>query len=224
MTTTVNDVIERLAALELSNTKFSDVSDSELGQQNRVLYLNAIQKALVHLYSEFDLREGWFELVPVVGRAHYSLNEKASMSLYPNTGYINDLDKAVTFTDSEVMTIYACTTSKGEPVGINDSNDPYSVFIDKYNRILIPAPIKGERYLFTYRAYHPRITGVDNVVDIADADVAELGNTLLSVWESKYPNTNNHYDTVPAFTDPTLEEFGVAEAENITWDTSTYVG
>ena len=83
MTTTVNDVIERLAALELSNTKFSDVSDSELGQQNRVLYLNAIQKALIHLYSEFDLREGWFELVPVVGRAHYSLNEKASMSYTP---------------------------------------------------------------------------------------------------------------------------------------------
>ena len=145
------------------------------------------------------------------------------MSLYPNTGYINDLDKAVTFTDSEVMTIYACTTSKGEPVGINDSNDPYSVFIDKYNRILIPAPIKGERYLFTYRAYHPRITEVDNVVAIADADVVELGYTLLSVWESKYPDTNNHYDTVPAFTDPTLEEFGVGEAENITWGTGTYI-
>lgn len=172
MPTTVDEVIKRIASLELSNTRFSDISTSEIGQQNRVLYINAIQKALVHLYSEFDLREGWFELLPIVGRVHYPITSAASMRNNPNTGYINDIGKKTVFDDAEIMTIYSCVTSKGVPVGINDVNDPFSVFIDKYNRIQIPNPIKEGSYLFTYRAYHPKVT--DSIVDVSVGSPIDL--------------------------------------------------
>lgn len=221
MPTTVDEVIERIASLELSNTRFSDISTSEIGQQNRVLYMNAIQKALVHLYSEFDLREGWFELLPIVGRVHYPITSAASMRNNPNTGYINDIGKKTVFDDAEVMTIYSCVTSKGVPVGINDVNDPFSVFIDKYNRIQIPNPIKEGSYLFTYRAYHPKVTG--STTAIADADVNALATAVRAVWDTKYPTVDANHEEMPMFTDSTLTTFGVATAENVVLGSYTYL-
>lgn len=221
MPTTVDEVIERIASLELSNTRFSDISTSEIGQQNRVLYINAIQKALVHLYSEFDLREGWFELLPIVGRVHYPITSAASMRNNPNTGYINDIGKKTVFDDAEIMTIYSCVTSKGVPVGINDVNDPFSVFIDKYNRIQIPTPIKEGSYLFTYRAYHPKVTG--STTAIADANVDALATSVKAAWNTKYPTVDANYKEMPMFTDGTLAAFGVATAENVVLGSCTYL-
>lgn len=161
----VSELITRLRLGEMSQTKFATVDNSPLGEANKKIYLAAINKAITHLYSLFDLREGQFRLVPVIGQSEYTLDDAASMTKYPDSGFVAD-SFVDTFTDHEVMSIQSCVLSDGTAVAINDPTDKYTVYLDKFNRIQIPNPVADVDYIFTYKAYHPKVTAEDTMLDV----------------------------------------------------------
>lgn len=197
----VNDLITRLKLGELRQTKFATVDATPIGTANLKSYLAAINKAVTHLYSLFDLREGQFRLVQVEGRVEYTLDDAASLTNNPDIGFVADTS-TVLFNDHEVMQIQACVLSDGTGIKINDPTDRYSVFIDKFNRIQIPNPVDDVDYIFTYKAYHPKITGLTtvtggvaypNIADIAESDIPAIIAALgaLPAYTKIDPVTNN---------------------------------
>lgn len=164
----VSELITRLKLGEMSQTKFATVDNSPLGEANKKIYLAAINKAITHLYSLFDLREGQFRLVPVIGQSEYTLDNAASITKYPDSGFVAD-SFVDTFTDHEVMNIQSCVLSDGTAVAINDPTDKYTVYLDKFNRIQIPNPVADVDYIFTYKAYHPKVTTIGGVVSTEDS-------------------------------------------------------
>lgn len=184
----VSELITRLKLGEMSQTKFATVDNSPLGEANKKIYLAAINKAITHLYSLFDLREGQFRLVPVIGQSEYTLDDAASITKYPNSGFVAD-SFVDTFTDHEVMSIQSCVLSDGTAVAINDPTDKYTVYLDKFNRIQIPNPVAGVDYIFTYKAYHPKVTTIGtettqsfpNIADIRQDQIVTVVDLLKSL-------------------------------------------
>ena len=179
----VSELITRLKLGEMSQTKFATVDNSPLGEANKKIYLAAINKAITHLYSLFDLREGQFRLVPVIGQSEYTLDDAASMAEYPDSGFVAD-SFVDTFTDHEVMSIQSCVLSDGTAVAINDPTDRYTVYLDKFNRIQIPNPVADADYIFTYKAYHPKVTAalpVPNIAAITQDQIVTVVNLLKSL-------------------------------------------
>ena len=202
----VSELITRLKLGEMSQTKFATVDDSPLGEANKKIYLAAINKAITRLYSIFDLREGQFRLVPVIGQSEYTLDDAASMAEYPDSGFIAD-SFVDTFTDHEVMCIQSCVLSDGTAVAINDPTDRYTVYLDKFNRIQIPNPVADVDYIFTYKAYHPKVTAigtetvlaVPNIAAITQDQIVTVVDLLKSLTlrnEDEEPSLSNDYGLI----------------------------
>ena len=93
---------------------------------NKDLFRRCATRALTELHTVFNLQEGSFSITPTMGVVDYPIP-------------VNWLN------------VHSCVTSAGDSVAINNPDNPYSVFINAFNQIQIPAPIADVSYVFSGR-------------------------------------------------------------------------
>lgn len=168
----LEDLYQRLSYGELNNLSMSaDGSGTilEESQPRITLYAN---EALVRLYTTFVLRTNSLILTPVDYITNYHLTRKYAESNphceYGAVPYIRDL-VAEPFAE-DVIKILEVFNECGNPVALNDAEDPLSVFTPQANMLQVPGAYAGQVLTLLYQASHP-VLSVKNshaIIDVPD--------------------------------------------------------
>ena len=146
-------MVNKLVTTELRHTSVGKAGFKSMSSQDLTLLNQCINRAIEELYTKFNLVEKELIIVPIKGQTSYLLDESGSLTMHPTSGYIRDTSENIF--GSDVMTILRCFIEDGKEIAINDSSDPFSVYISRADTITIPNPIQNTMYFFVYRAYPP---------------------------------------------------------------------
>ena len=162
-----SDLTTRLAYGELHNLAVADsATPGTIRAADAVKVLSHTNQGLKHLFSKFVLKEKEviLDLESTIGtyflRAEYSLHNTTGITV--PTKYI--VDSPVDIFKEDIVKILHITDFAGEPVYINDHEQPYSVFTPTFDSIQVPTISSGDKLSIIYQAKHDDISeGTDEI-------------------------------------------------------------
>ena len=151
---------------QLVNGLLKNTKFSDL-ENNKELFRRCASRAVTELHTLFNIQERAFSIQPVNGKLVYDVPY----------GWLN---------------IHNCVTTDGDPVAINNPDNPYSVFINTFNQIQIPVPIAGAIYNFSGRWAELDLYDIASGGGFENYDLNDV-RTAISEAFSAYDDNNELY-------------------------------
>ena len=166
---TLQECLTKLAYGELSNLWGTSTISGEIPEDKKPLVINAINEALLRLYSRFALKENavYVELNEHTTRYELSTkhliddpNESGDDSIEECDKYLWDTPE-YPFTDN-IIKILDVYTTDGFRVKLNNPTSIISVYTPSFNILQVPYPKKGVVLSVSYQAKHAELS-LDNL-------------------------------------------------------------
>ena len=161
----LNEYLKHLSYGELSNLKVGKDGTGEGIKQDRIpQVVNAINEALLRLYSRFIIKTNTVIVETNEVRTRYHLSNKHSWLCADEDDkknpefsdkFIRD-DPEHPFTN-DVIKVLQVITSGGMSLPLNNHSSKYSVFTPVFDVIEIPHGIEGGAFTVVYQAKHPKL-------------------------------------------------------------------
>lgn len=165
---TLLELLKDLTYGELSSLKIGELIPGEFQSEpdpsRYEQLLSHINMGLLELYKRFFLlsREVYVELHEEIST--YMLHSKYAQTNDESSEdpkYIMDTD-AEPFLD-DILRIEEVYDEAGDKLGINDVNDPLSIYTPSYRTFQVPYPNDDITYAVQYRASHPTIVWTEDL-------------------------------------------------------------
>lgn len=187
----VLQLFERLSYGELSNLSISNEGSGEIIESKHPMLVNAINTALLRLYSRFILRENDLVLEMLDHITDYRLvkkhawTERVAGSDVPTFIMDNELDPFL----EDVIKILQVSDAYQNRYALNDINNPISLYTPQPDVLQVPAPSGGIPLAVVYQSRHPILT-VENLEDDVYVPVALEEALTAMIAFHVYTNMN----------------------------------
>ena len=174
----LSELFSYITTLDSANTAIGD-EDGRLAGKHYTKTINAINLALIELYTQFPIKQ---RIVTIQLYAHiteYFLDSKYAQTNTSSTEtykYIADTS-GNTFYD-DVIAVDLIYNEIGEAFSLNKENEPLSLYTPAYNVIQHPYPKDSNAIFVTYRALPRKIL---STVD-ADTYIVDIPMQVLNLF------------------------------------------
>lgn len=119
----LNEIIEQLKSAEFSQNYFTDLVSKEFMPSRINDVINFVNSAVCDIHVNFLTYRGECVIQTTKGKVEYKFNDKASKTLYPDTGFI--LDSPEDLFTSNVLEIVSVMTLDRQPLSLNQERVIY---------------------------------------------------------------------------------------------------
>lgn len=154
----LSEVLSYVATLDSSAIDLDTDEDGVVTAANRPKVINALNLALLSLYTEFPIKEKmlvvqlWAHITDYYLTRDYASTNTASTQPYK---YIMDTTFDPFYED--LIKILMVSNEGGQELFLNTNNQAYSVYTPQYNMIQHPYPDDDNAIFVTYKARHAAI-------------------------------------------------------------------
>ncbi len=161
----LQDIFDQLTYGELANLAIGGASEGGITTANTPKVINHINLALSALYVRFILVQQELIISTIDGQTMYLLDSAYAIS-NNDEGYIIDSDESPFLNDITLVT--DAFDERGNRIGIDDPNDPTSIFFPKWNTLQVPS---FARVSTIYLIYNAKAQKIDNDADPETTEV-----------------------------------------------------
>ena len=149
----LKNILEGLALSTLNN--WSGVEKGEIKPAFKAQVVNAVNEALIQIYSEIIVEEKAIYLNYKEGMTNYELTPEHMVEdrEAPDHKHYLMLPPGEKFS-GDIMKILSITSVDGEALPLNNLSNPASAFTPTYNKIQIPCGRENEVFCITYQPHH----------------------------------------------------------------------
>jgi len=166
----LTDIFSNITTLDSANTNLADPT-GVLATEHYPKVINAINRALIEIYSQFPVKEKMLTVQLFAHISEYMLTtEYADTNTDSTQPYRYIMDTSFDPYDNEVLKIQTITNEEGTELALNQANDSYSLYTPSYNVVQHPYPTNENAIFVTYHAL-PKTIPMDVVPATYDVDI-----------------------------------------------------
>lgn len=156
---TVADLFKRLSHGQFSNIALGNTGTGDIRESDTNKVINAMNSALMRLYSRFALSEKEVIIVQYAHITNYHLDKRFAMfnseRLAQHPPYILDLPNEQF--NNDAIKILAVSSSIGLPYELDNEANPWSLYRPSPTVLQVPTPKAGEPLSVVYQASHAKL-------------------------------------------------------------------
>ena len=168
----VKELFADLSREELSNLAIGGEGSGSINEKSWGKLIGCTNEGLIRLHSRFVLKESEVLLTMFGHITNYHLSSKYALSKQEPEAegcfYINDL-MGEPFED-DLIKVLTVNDSHGQPLPLNDPENPWSLFTPKFNVLQVTHPKEGMALSVVYQARHAKL-GIEDVDGVSPTDI-----------------------------------------------------